>query len=415
MKNNDVRTLKFGIISVVLSFLTKGTFVFYFGIICLFLLFLISNQLNFGVQLFKLFFRSLRSTSFILLSVLLLIPSSCRNLRTSGNLLGPDNVETQLYRNNRISLKVGVSNTLKNLSTQFVTPIEYVNNLNINFVSYLHILFRLPSPDCNENNWKNTRFILNHKLKKFFRSETIPNILLLLISFTLFVLTIFVICFVNDDITIYWDYLKFTLLNFLFLFLFSLIFRWQPWHTRLLFPIFLSQAYLVINFLKNFKIHKFVNWMIISIGVIIVLINTEQPLLHFSKLNDTNFIKLDNDNFIKRAWNDEFQYSKINSLIGNSKEVGLCFSWEDERMFPYMYNARITQNKFHYLGMFNNPSKKYIKDEIILDYLDYIITNSRDVNYLHHRSVLKYYKMIYRTPDFLNNQYWYLYERIRKS
>jgi hypothetical protein len=396
--------------SVTIGFLTKGTFIFYFFCTSIFFYFVYLQKRRIKIDNYFLLVKCcLRNVHLLIFCSVLLIPSIRRNLYTSESLLGPNKIESESYRNSKIGIREAISNTSKNLYCQTLTPLNSLNKITYDILVAIHKKMNLPSLNENGLNWKGTVVTSVSKLKNYFKPETLPNVLLFCTSVVCLIISVVSIVINSQNKSSAIIYLKMTGWTFLFLFLFSMVFRWQAWHTRILFPLFVYQAYIAISFLNCVKLSNYLVPFVIFSGLFVILFNASQPIFKSSKLTTSVFINIDKNLIIKSSWNDEFQYVRVNKIVGRTKRIGLFYSWEDERIFPYVYNFRDSSNKYFLMGIFRNPSDKHFQG-VDIKTLDYIITNSRDDFYLRKTYCMDLFRLEYKTPFFLNNQYWYLYK-----
>ena len=403
----NIKSIHLLLVSVMLGFLTKGTFGIYFVCFLVFAMFKILIRGELG-QFCLILVKNLK-TNFLLTiyCILLVLPTIARNIFTSGSILGTSKEETLLYQNEPITLETGFSNTLKNLFMHSAVPSDKINDFNLKIVHKIHNFLHLPNVNSLNNNWSGLPYSINKHTKEFVTPEHIPNALLFYMSLVFGVIAVFKLVFRKLLFKESELFVKYTLICVTFLLFFSLLLKWQPWHTRLLLPILLFQSYILICYVNNFKLESYLHIVIFFFGFLIVIVNSNQPFLRISKITTTNFVEIDEYNLIKYAWHEEFKYKEINKKIGRNKTIGFYYNWIDERIFPYMYDARNNKNKYIFLGGFTNPTMKHFK-VININKLDFIVLPSSDSLKLCKSYDIKHYSLVYKTPQLYNGHYWYL-------
>jgi hypothetical protein len=264
----------------------------------------------------------------------------------------------------------------------------------------LNDFLNLPSLNDEGLNWAGLKFTIYGGVKYFFYPEKVPNTLLFYLSLGIFIWVIGKFIIKKELNSAGLEYLIISLISFLMLFIFSYVLRWQPWHTRLLLPVFLMQSIGVVLYINKWKSRKLFYVFIYVSAFVAVMFNSNQPVLASSRFTVANFTKLNNKYNIKHAWENEFSYNEINRIIGSGKSVGIFIGWHDERLFPYMCDARQTKNKYYFIGGFTNPSTKLLKEVSIKNY-DFLLTTNSDINALKLKYDIKNFKLAFQNEKWL--------------
>ena len=311
--------------------------------------------------------------------------------------------ETIMYKNDPTNLKSGLSNTLKNFAMHSGTPIESINNFNTSILFRINKFLKLPSPNDKGLNWAGGKFVINGGFKYFFYPEKVSNMLLFYLSLGIFLWVIGKFIMKKELNPAGLEYLFISLISFLMLFLFSYVLRWQPWHTRLLLPVFLVQSIGVVLYLRKLRNRNFFYAFIYASAFVAVIFNSNQPVLASSRLTVANFTKLNDKYKIKYAWENEFSYNEINRIIGSEKRVAIYLGWYDERVFPYMCDARDTKNQYYFIGGFSNSSTQLL-DKFTINNYDFVLTTIHDVQGLKKEFDMKHLYLVFQ------NQKWMLFK-----
>jgi hypothetical protein len=364
-------------LTVVLAYLTKGTFGIYFlGSMFIWTIVRLI-QCEWVISVIRLFRNFSRNIKWIIIITLLVVPSVWRNIQTSDSLLGVTPYEKAKYTNEYFGLKVGISNTVKNIAMHSATPVPIINDWIYNVINEGHKLLALPNIDDVRLNWAGLPYNIQKGLQLYFYPETISNTLL----FYLTCILIFVAIFPNgvDNAKNRRAFIKINVMSLVFIFIFSFILRWQPWHTRLLMPVFLLQSYGVVLYLSSFNMYKYAKWVIGLFGIIAICLNANRPVFKSRYFTSMNFSNMGEFMSIKSSWEVEMGYTEINRLIGSNKNVKFYISDNNTPMFGYMYTALHTNNAYGFERIFENPTKKY-NNLILGKKVDFYIVADPDEN-----------------------------------
>jgi hypothetical protein len=371
--------------AVILGYLTKGTFQIHsFSIVVIILIILWWNKVINKKFLQSIFLEIKRNSFLIALGIIILFPTFKRNLLLTNNLSGQSKRELGAYLNKEINIESGVSNTIKNVIMHSSLPI-FGSPFNEKELEKFGKALKLPSIHDLGLNFVGSRFQLNsERIKGFFNSDTVPNYLIFYLS-----LLVLVLGLLFSDKYVYFRFLFILLLALIQLFVFSFLLRWQPWHTRLLFPVFLTISFGIIFALENTPFFRFLKFFVVLNATIVICFNAQQPIISYSKLT-RGFPNIWSDAFFKGDlfqrqpdWHEqEFHYKEFQEKIGYSKNVGLLCD-ECDKIFGYMADNRNTKCSYHYLNINNNPTGKLIRQ---VKQLDYIILNKSSSFWLKNRT-----------------------------
>ncbi len=377
--------LVWAIYAVILGYLTKGTFQIHsFSIIVIILIILWWNKVINKKFVQSIFLDIKRNSFLIALGIIILFPTFKRNLLLTNNLSGQSKNEFEAYLNEDINIKSGVSNTLKNVIMHSSLPV-IGSPFTENEIEKFGTALKLPSIHDLGLNFAGSRFQLNsERIKGFFNGDSVPNYLIFYLSILVLVLGILFL-----EKYVYFRFLIILLLGLIQLFVFSLLFRWQPWHTRLLFPVFLTISFGIIFAFENTPFFRFLKFLVVLNATIVICFNFQQPIISYSKLT-RGFPNIWSDSFFKGDlfhrqpdWHEQaFHYKEFQEKVGYSKNVGLICD-ECDKVFGYMADYRNTKCRYHYLNIDNNPTGKIIRK---IKQLDYIILNKTSKFWLNNRS-----------------------------
>lgn len=333
-----------------LAILTKGTSYIYFaptGLVAL--VFLIRykrlEMKNLRQKLPSLFFS-------LILAMLLTIPMYHRNFSLTGGFSGQDDHELRMYKNEKIGVPSAVSNTIKNISLHIQPPL--ISLPVTESVVKLHQMLHLPDPSDTALNFEKEPYqAAARPIKNYFEGSDVPNLLL----FWLLPLTAGMLLFnrkIPRLVKKTWGVLL--ALSLLYLFIFSTLLKWQPWHTRLLLPSFLFLSYAIVLVMTYSGFFRPFRLFVLSVGLLCIIFHASQPLLPYYKITKS-FGSRTGDYFdrLPSVWNSQYPFRPIHQAIGKNATVGIICKLDDV-VFPYMHDARSGGNRFYYLSVSNNPT-----------------------------------------------------------
>jgi hypothetical protein len=369
--------LLLGSASVILGYLTKGTFQIHaFSVFIVIIVICLVYGFRVRFYTFGDFLDNLRKNIFPLIFLLLmLLPSMGRNLYLTNNLTGQSAEEIGFYVNSNFKISSAFSNSFKNFQMHSTLPIIGSPLKEIEMEKFGKLL-NLPTINDPGLNWMGGKYNLTRSnAKGFFSGDTVPNYS---IYYLTLVILVFGLLFLKK--IVYFRVLFIFLLAFIQLFVFSFLLKWQPWHTRLLFPVFLTLSYGIIFALEKTRFFHVVKYILIVNATIVICFNSQQPLISYSKLTRSypNIWSKEfyhSDLFNRRpSWEEkDFHYNEFQKKIGYSRNIGLICDGDD-KVFGYMADYRKTECSYNYLNINNNPTGKI---KIKLKPLDFIILNKK--------------------------------------
>jgi 4-amino-4-deoxy-L-arabinose transferase-like glycosyltransferase len=212
-------------ISVGIALLTKGTAYVYLAPLLLWVTLSLFLKENFRA-IYKL---SIAGS----IAILLIAPHFLRNLSTFNSLTGP---HSELYTNDTVSLAYTTSNILRNISLNYSAPINAPSlilasqQIGAVFVA-IHEVLGLPLNDTGST-WSATRFFFPVISLVPFGEDAAPAP----IHVSFIIVALFVIAYKRKFSLL----AQYTLVCVGMFILFSLILRWQAWHTRLHLPMLMA-------------------------------------------------------------------------------------------------------------------------------------------------------------------------------
>jgi 4-amino-4-deoxy-L-arabinose transferase-like glycosyltransferase len=336
IKFNNKKDLIFLGFSIGLSILTKGTAYIYLSIIPFILIFL------FLTEYYK--YKKVNYTYFSIIIIVLLINGFqfFRNFQLSQNILGINSSENSAYKNEIMNVNFFISNLIKNAS--FHMAVYPLNNYIDLIVIYLHKIINV---DVNNE-------ALNYFGIKYTSFST-PNSESTASNFIHFYLFNFSFCillfkyFKKKLVTcnnLLFYYLLFVIFSII---IFAIYLKWQPWHSRLQLPLFISFVPVIyIALIDNFK-NKLLNYIIfflLTYSFVIVFINASRPFITFKY---TYPISIFDDRYKKYFATRPLRYKEykfVSKIISDKKYkiIGIDFaidSWEYPLFVP-IYNNNMT-------------------------------------------------------------------------
>ena len=209
-----------------------------------------------------------------------------RNYSLSGDVLGKN--DDRLF-NETIGIRQSILTTSKNIGNHLAIP--PFSSLTNQVIEKMHLVLGIPIDDV-ATNFNSLSFKLEYWQH---HEDNVSNFYQLI----LFVVAAIIFLIRRNKIHAYiWLLFLFPIIEFL---IFSLLLKWQPWHTRLQTPIFLMTPFFTavifdysfkkINF--NSKKVLFILFIILGHSSLIMFLNPTRPLISNSTihLNDPRFKK----------------------------------------------------------------------------------------------------------------------------
>jgi len=156
-----------------------------------------------------------------------------------------------------------------------------------------------------------------------------------------------------------------------FMIIFSLMLKWQPWNTRLLVPIFLVFSIGNYVYLSEINLIKKILPFFIFPSLLVVLFNPSRPIISYEN-DELKYKLLPSSNYyasLSEEWTSIFQYHSINQYWGRgNKKIGIICGG-NTRIFPFMWNNREWNNEYHFIGNIDNPSNKIPKYNLRFEFI----------------------------------------------
>ena len=274
-----------------------------------------------------------------------------RNYSLNKDILNIDEQEAKNYSNEDLSLTTTFSNILKNLALHVPYP------LNEPLDKIIHTIHDDLNIDINspQNNYLGIKYSKPYDFTT--HEDYVPNFIHLLLILGAILFFVFHLKRKKDNKTLLYNVV--TLIIIMQLLLFAFYLKWQPWHTRLHIPIFMTSSILVVCSLallkRNIVIQNVISIILIGSTFLFIVFNNLRPLIENGKL--TKSIALDDNRFQKYFANQPQLYSDYKSVIKeiNANEtIGLIMSdWE----YPLFYNYYFSYIKPVAINVNNITSK----------------------------------------------------------
>jgi hypothetical protein len=320
--------------------------------------------------------RNIRILNLLLLVAVVVVLVNCamywRNLQFNNSLLGGDSAEREMLINNNHSVGVITGNILKNIGIHVGPyPFNQLYARAVNFfegaviingdgINYLDIVFKgAPVLPVHEDTAYNTfqfvliliaLFILFLRLYKGKKVGFSPVwiMLLLLVSF----------------------------------FTFTIMLKWQPWHSRLHFPFFalgivlLSYLVDIIPTIQKFVLRVLPLMMLLSLFVVVV--NYTRPIISIPGVHKTAINDLRYRQYFSNKPELTAEYETIHTLMNasNNTTIGVELGTEDDWEYPLFYNTFERQWNVKHI-LVNNATKGIPQN---IQNMGYIVSTKRNQN-----------------------------------
>lgn len=208
----------------------------------------------------------------LLVFVVVLAPFTQRNLETFHHPLGPQEGEELYYdvMSKNFGVIQTISTTVKNIGTASATPIPIINKV---IKKSTVLINKVLGKDVNskEDNFLN----LPYSNSFSFHEDRASNF----IHFWLFLISIIAVFFVQEKKKSF-IYLGLLWASFI---LFSILFKWQPWHSRMelvwLVMMMPFLGYVYSEFFKNRFLKYTLNGLLIIYAIAIIFLNPSKQLI----------------------------------------------------------------------------------------------------------------------------------------
>jgi hypothetical protein len=365
-------------LTIGLAFLTKALAYIYIPVIGVLFIVLYLKQ-NHKKTTLKNYIRYISIT--LGLIFILNFNHSFNNYKLSNNIFGTNKQESKDYAlENKSPISI-LSNMTKNIGLH-ADPI-FIRNTGNRILEKLHLVMHY---DLNKpgNNYKGMQFSCNPGLKN--HEDCQPNFIhFLSIIFTILILTFsFLKNRKNNQTNIQFYYSMTITLCFI---LFCILFKWQPWNTRIQLPLFFLFSPMIAIGLGQLKFKKGISSLLIFILFVncayITIYNFNKPIIHSKQTSKISC----KDNVYKQYFANSLNYfqdyDNITKIIAPKKidTIGLIMhsdTWE----YPLFRNYFINPKTILHLSV-NNYSKKLKTSKQITP--NYIINNIENKDTIHYK------------------------------
>jgi len=257
--------------SLGLAILTKSTAYVYALPACLWILVQYLRSFQKGILVTVLFAG--------IVSLSLNVGHFARNMTTFGSIVG-SSAETNLYLNEVHTASAVVSNLIRNVSLHLVTPSEKINSYEVQAVKGLHTLLGMDVNDPRTTFMANTllfRYGLSTQIRHEVYAGNFLHFSLILLSVLAFLLKGKEI-FDSRERMYVLAYACVALGTFL---VFSVVLKWQPFHSRQHLPFFLLLTpFIAVTLNRTLKGPvNFVGILLLTLSVPWLLFNQSRPLV----------------------------------------------------------------------------------------------------------------------------------------
>ena len=346
-ETSDANALQAGA-SLGLALLTKGTsYIFAIPLVLALLL----------PGLIFRFTKRLRLVALIFAVALTLnIAHYARNFATFGFPLGPKNLGSATEVDDRLtnesfSLSILISNLVRNVAIHAGTPVLALNSLTEKAIEKWHI-----GLGSDVNDPRSTRLYPEDRFK-IVRALADPdrtgNPLHLLLVFSAIVAATF-----STEVRhkrIFWCYVVGLIMAAV---LFSLILKWQPWHSRLHLPIFVLWSAAVG---LAYEVHK----KLLILTVLVMTLCASHPLLHMNLhplLGERSVLRTSRvDQYFPFRPDLKAEYMGAAEFLRSKEcsDVGLVLGWDDfeHPLWVLLPELRMGRGRLEHVGVTNSSAR----------------------------------------------------------
>lgn len=356
-------------LSIGLGMLTKGTFYLFCSPI-LALLLIILLQKTIKEKSIDVLYKGALT---VILVLSLNICHFYRNFQINNDILNIDVQEEKMYSNSKMNATLFLSNIIKN------SGLHLTNSLD-SFIKYTHTdILKTPL-----NNYETNYLNINYSSQTITTTheDLVPNsyhFIIIIIAFIFFIFLYFLSKEFKKK-----SYLFILLIIIFQILIFNGFLKWQPWHTRLHIPIFItSMLFLGIIMEKN-KLYKKLILFTMPIAVFgfyfNCIYNNIRPFI--TNIRYTKEIYVTDSRYKKYFANQLYlyqDYAKIMNFVDekNIKSIGLELTdWE----YPLLNNFYFERKILVDINV-NNVSSKIKVKSISPDIIVSNVTNGNSINY----------------------------------
>ena len=387
-QNHFYNYLFFGL-SIGLAFLTKATAYIYLAPILIVFLIALLIKLK----------KSKNGTQFIYSFIIFIVVLGInlghyyRNFKVSGNIIGVDKTEMNLYTNEEMSVNYFASNLIKNAGLHIApSPFSEASNNAIEKIhSFINVDINDKKINFNQSKHSEAYNIQNHE-------DYAPNTIhFILIILSIILISIKLIKNKNglNKTTLY------VLVILSQIILFSFFLKWQPWHTRLHTPVFILSIPLICIAASNFNtfqkgIQKLIPVLMIA-AIFLVVFNYSRPYISSSFTSDISITDARQKKYFANRLDVYSEYSTVIQKINNSKNqnIGLVLGGDDWEYPLFSSSYQKNLNPIHI--KVPNMSKKLYLDKKIDCIVSTVINDT----------IIKYQGKKYYNQSHMNDVIWF--------
>ena len=340
--------------SLGLACFTKGTAYLY--TFPFFMWFLFSGIKRFGWKLSK------PLLGITILVFIININHELRNIDLFGYPLASG---SEKYTNDIFTIPVFLSNIIRNISLHLYIPIPILRHRIEELINLVHSFLGIGVSDPRTT-WPNTEFNLPNG-SDLFHEDSASNTLHLLLIIGTILIFLLIKKLRNQQMIL--PYLIAVVSCFL---IFSLLLKWQPWHSRLHLPIFVLFSPFVGTVLSRLSSGKITNSLVIITvisSLLWVFFNMDRPLIFptNAKLKPINYGNIFNTSRIDQYFTHRKElkepYMEVVSILNERQcsDVGLSLQGDDWE-YPFwvlLQNNLAKKYTIRQVNVPNSSSKKF--------------------------------------------------------
>ena len=214
---------------------------------------------------------------------------------------------SEKYTNEVITISVFFSNIIRNISLHIYIPISILRSAIEGLIGLVHSLLGIGVSDPHTT-WPGTEFHLREWLPySNFHEDTAPNTLHLLLILGAITL------FLTEKKRLEKNCLSYLIAVISCFFIFCILLKWQPWHSRLHLPIFVLFSPFIARVLSKLSNHKITN----SIAIVLVLLSLLWVFCNASR----PLIFPINNKLIPMSYENIFNTSRVEQYFNNQPKL----------------------------------------------------------------------------------------------